>query len=309
MNLNDENINLFFNKYISYVDEISKELRYDSNIRHLLYVIVPAFIYKYKANNETLILDCFRKVKIYKSNHKEGIVTASFNRILKKENTSYYTDKYIVINNYSENTIPTLIDNIVHEFNSAINSINNEIKYDEKYIKVKTGLSNLIYDKSTMKFLKKSDEIALEEILNTSQTEEIINIINNFGKYNIENSELANMLYNLKIEIGDNGYISDAYAFQKSICKGLIDNKTFAPTINNLRFKGFIDEIPTMFDNVIGKNNSYKELNKILTEMHLLILKYSNRKIFKEHLLNKIMEKKKEVEYLINIYENNCIFK
>ena len=309
MNLNDENINVFFNKYITYVDDISNHFNYDSNIRHLLYVILPAFIYKYKVNNESLILECFRKVKIYKSNHKDGIVTASFNRILKKSNALYYTDKYIVINNYNENTIPTLIDNIVHEFNHAVNSINNEISYDDKYIKVRTGLSSLIYDKATMNFIKKSDEIALEEILNTSQTEEIINIINSFGKYNIENTELANMLYNLKIEIGDNGYVSDAYSFQKNICKRLINNKTFAPTINNLRFKGLIEEIPTIFNNVIGKDNSYKELNKILTDMHLLILKYSNRKIFKERLLNKIMEKKKDVENLINTYENNCIFK
>ena len=34
-------------KYISFVDEISNIYQYDGNIKHLLYLIVPAFVTKY----------------------------------------------------------------------------------------------------------------------------------------------------------------------------------------------------------------------------------------------------------------------
>ena len=44
---------------------------------------------------------------------------------------------------------------------------------------------------------KKSNALTLEEILNTAQTEDVVNIINSFGNYYIENIELSNALYAL----------------------------------------------------------------------------------------------------------------
>ena len=35
--------NFDFNRYISFVDEISNDMNYPNSIRHLLYVVVPAF--------------------------------------------------------------------------------------------------------------------------------------------------------------------------------------------------------------------------------------------------------------------------
>ena len=309
MNLSQDNINNFLNKYIGFVNDLSNKYGYADNIRHILYIIVPAFVCHYGINNESFILKCFNDVKIYISGKSNSIVTATFNRSLNKDNSNYFTDKFIVINNYSSSSVPVLIDNIVHEFNHAINSINNEILLDEKYVKVRTGLSTIIYDRSSLRFIKKSSEIALEEILNTVQTEEIINIISSFGKFSIDNSELSNMLYSLKFEIDESGYKSDAYSYQKHICNELVNNKTFTPTINNLRFKGFIEDIPNLFDDVIGKKGSYDRLNTLLTDMHDLIIKYSDAKFFKERLLNKIRSKASDVSNLIKEYDNKCIFK
>ena len=308
MNLNQENINSFLDKYISFVDTLSDEYQYEANIRHLLYVIVPAFIYKYGVSNESAILNCFKEIKIYVNGTYDKIVTATFSRSLKKNKDGYYTDKFIVINNYSSSSLPELIDNIVHEFNHAINSINNEIFYDDNNIFVRTGLCTLIYDKN-MEFIKKSNENCLEEILNTSETEEIIDIINSFGKFSIDNSELANMFYALNGELGGKSYESDAYSYQKYICTNLINNKTFTPTIKNLRFKGFISDIPKLFDDVIGEEGSYDKLNKILTEMHTLIIKYSRSSMFKKFILNKINTKASYVTKLIDEYDQKCIFR
>ena len=309
MNITQENINPFLNKYISLIDSICEEYHYEANIKHLLYLIVPAFSVKYGPSNEHAILDCFKKVKIYISGKTDKIVTASFNRTLNKNANGYYTEKYVSINNYSNSSLPALIDNIVHEFNHAINSLNNEISYDDKVVKVRTGLSTLNYDRATLRFIGKSKEISLEEVLNTTQTEEIIDIINSFGKYSIDNMEFSNMLYALKNEIKGNNYVSDAYNYQKYVCDELIKNKTFTPTINNLRLKGFIEDIPNLFDNVIGREGSYKRLNELLDEVHILVLKYTKAKFFKDRLLNKIRSKSNDVIALIKEYDSKCIFK
>lgn len=309
MNLNQDNINSFLNKYIMFVNEISDMFKYDVNIRHLLYLIVPAFIVKYGVNNESTVLRCFREVIIYVKSGRNNVVTASFNRILKKDSNGYYTSKIVMINNYSLSSFIEVFDNIVHELNHAVNSINNEISYDDNIIKIRTGLSTLNYKKSDLTYINKSDEVVLEEILNTSQVEEIIDIINSFSKFHIDNIELSNALYALKKEMGGSKYKSSAYSFQKHICSDLINNKTFAPTINNLRFKGFTSDISSLFDDVIGSSGSYKRLNKLLTEIHDLIVKYMDSKLLKKYYLSKIKDKALSVSSLIKEYESKCIYK
>lgn len=309
MVLNKENINEFLNKYIEFVDEISADYNYEDNIRHLLYLIVPSFIVKYDLINENLILRVFRDVRIYVSGTENGVVTATFNRELVKLSSGYSSNKYVVLNQYKSASLTNLIDNIVHEFNHAVNSINNEISFDDKFIKLRTGLSYLVYDRSNMKYLYKSSDVFLEEVINTEQTEEIINIINSFGNYNIDNIEFNNMLFALRSEIKDSTYISSAYYFQSLICDLLMKNKTFTPTISNLRFKGFIDDIPFLFDNVIGRNGSYIKLNCLLQEIYELEIKYSKSRFFKKRILSKLNIKAKKVVSLIEEYDSKCIYK
>ena len=52
----------------AYIDEISNKYDYDSNIRHLLYIIIPAFIIKYGIDKEKLVLNTFRDIRIISSN-------------------------------------------------------------------------------------------------------------------------------------------------------------------------------------------------------------------------------------------------
>ena len=308
MNISQDNINQILNKYVAFVDEISSEFNYSTNIKHLLYVIVPAFVIKYGVDNESTILKCFRKVKVYISPHSKNI-QASFNRNLKKNEEGYYTEKFITVNPFSDSSLSKILDNFAHEFNHVVNSINNEIIITSDLIKVRTGLTTLNYKKTDLSYVEKSDETVLEELLNTSQTEEIINIIKSFNKYNIDNPELSNTLYSINQEIGTEIYKSDAYSYQMTVCESLLNNKTFTPTINNLRYKGLIEDIPELFDNVMGEKNKYQKLNRILSDMYLMINKYSDSKFFKNRYLNKIKGLSNEVTEIIKEYEAKCIFK
>ncbi len=309
MDIENLDINSLIDRYISYVDKLSDKFSYASNIKHLLYLIVPAFVIKYGIKNESSILKCFESVPIMITGKEDKDNTAAFSRILTKKDGKYATNKYILLNEYKTADLLSMLDNIIHEYNHAVNSFNNEISYDDKYVKVRTGLSYLYYDKNTLMPLKKSDEVALEEILNTAQTSEIINIINSFNKYHIDNVEFSNVLYSLEKEIGTDKFTSDAYLYDSIITKELIDNKTFTPTICNLRYKGLIEDIPSLFDNVLARDGEYANLNRLLTEIHELTNKYANAKLFKNSILNEIRRKSLMVINLIKEYDSKCIYK
>ena len=309
MNLDNIDINSLIDRYTEYVDKLSGKYSYESNIKHLLYLIVPAFVIKYGIKNESSILKCFENVPIMITGTEDKDITASFSRILSYKDNKYETKKYILLNEYKTADLLAMLDNIVHEYNHAVNSVNNEISYDDKYVKVRTGLSYILYDKKTLVPLNKSKEVALEEILNTAQTSEIINIINSFNNYHIDNPEFSTALYSLNRELGGDKFRSDAYMYDSLITKELIDNKTFTPTICNLRYKGLVEDIPSLFDNVLGRDGEYNNLNNLLTEIHDLTYKYANAKLFKNSILNEIRRKSLMVINLIKEYDNKCIFK
>ena len=48
-----------------YIEEIANKYNYDSNITHLLYLMIPAFIIKYGVSKEKLILNTFKDIRKY----------------------------------------------------------------------------------------------------------------------------------------------------------------------------------------------------------------------------------------------------
>ena len=87
-------INKLIDRYIVFVNSISEAFNYDSNIKHLLYLIVPAFVLKYGIDKESTILKCFETIKISETGTKNEYVLASFNRHLVKDENNYKTIKF-----------------------------------------------------------------------------------------------------------------------------------------------------------------------------------------------------------------------
>ena len=112
-------------KYTPFIEQLSNKYKYDNNIKHLLYLIIPAFILKYKYK-EQLILDTFNNTPIIISNKISETISAYYTSIPKYENENIITKKYIIINNYEKISLVNLLDNLVHEFNHAINSYKKE---------------------------------------------------------------------------------------------------------------------------------------------------------------------------------------
>ena len=84
-----------------FIERISNKYNYDSNIRHLLYLIIPAFIIKYGIDKEKLILNTFENIKIISSDRKDERVLAYYVSVPVLENNKYITKKNMVIQNYN----------------------------------------------------------------------------------------------------------------------------------------------------------------------------------------------------------------
>ena len=294
------NNKLIIEREKKYIDEISDKYNYDSNIKHLLYLIIPAFIIKYGINKEKLILDTFKDIRIKISNQEDKMIKAYFLSTPRKINNEYTTLKYMMIQNYQNIGLVDLLDSLVHEFNHAVNSYVNEIKVTNKYIVLRTGLTYRVYNKDLI-FLKKADSYLLEEIINTKQTEDIINIIKEFDPND-------STIYAINSET-EHKYNSNSYYLQSYICKEILNNRTFISTLENLRINGEVYDIDKWFDDIIGIKGKYHELNKLLNEVHDLEISLIQKKVFKKITINKIRAKSRDIMRIVEDFNNNVNFK
>lgn len=294
--------NKLVERYITFVDEVSNQFGYDSNIRHLLYLIIPGFVKKYGIHRENLVMNVFRNVRVFMNNEKNEIVNAYYTSIPRYIEDRIVTNKMIVINNYEKIPLVNLLDNLVHEFNHAVNSYHNEIRWDEKKLYLRTGLTWSIYDKKSLHPIEKDISYVLEEIINTRQTEEIINIIKSFKGIN---NEIDNTIYSINNETHDS-YSSKAYFLESYICKKILENRTFISTLENLRISGDVSDIEGWFDNIVGKSGTYQKfihnLNQILSmEMELTKVKY-----FKNFKIHKLRRLSQELMEIVLEFDQNC---
>jgi len=271
--------------YIPLIDEISIKYNYDSNIKHLLYLIIPAFITKYTISKERLVLNTFKETKIITSKNKDKSIQAYYTSIPNYFDNKIIATKYITIQNYENISLIQLLDNLVHEFNHAINSYNKEIKIKDNILYLRTGLTHASYTLPSLTPIKKDNSYILEEILNTNQTESIINIIKNYN--DPENTLLNTTIYSINNETSKN-YTSKSYYLENLLFKRILENKTFISTLNNLRISGDIDDIENWFNNITNIPNSYQQLNEHLQTIMSLEEKLINQKYFKSLTINKI---------------------
>jgi len=290
------------------VDSFSKDYDYPSNITHLLYLIVPAFIIKYGVQNERYILNCFKQIPIVIQDQGSQVYQAYYRSIPEEENGKFVTIKGIVLNHYENIELMQLLDNLVHEFNHAINSIHNELLWDENQIKVRTGITYVIYDRRTLKPLKKEESAIIEEIINTKQTELIIDIIHSFYNYELENPEIMNTLYSIHNSISRN-YQSNAYLLQSLVCRSLMQNKTFISTLENLRFRGNVEEVDVWFDQVTGISKSFQRLERLLNQTLQLQIDLEKKKGIRYFKLSKIRSLNEEAMYIVEKFNQNCNYR
>lgn len=303
----NHNIEFIINQEIDFSNKLSLKYHYPDNITHLLYLIIPAFILKYGLNHQQLIEKCFSEVPIIIDDKQDQIYQAYYISNPSYQNDKVITTKGIILKNYQNISLMQLLDNLVHEFNHAINSIQNEIKITD-YILIRTGITYNYFNKKDLKFLKKSDEITLEEVINTKQTEMVIDIIRSFASLKLTNTVVENTLYSIYHSI-DSNYQSNSYLIESIVCHKLLENKTFLSTLESLRFKGQIKDIHIFFDSIIGKEGSLIELSKLLNKSLELQIELNNIKWFKKSKLKQIKKITDKSLIIVEKFNHNTIYK
>ena len=89
----------------------------------------------------------------------------------------------------------------------------------------------------------------------------------------------------------------------------LITNKTFFYTLENLRLEGNLEDIEYWFNNITQIKNSYNSLINTLNKIINLELKLSKTKYLKNHYISKIKSLSKDIFYIIDTFNDNCINK
>lgn len=299
------NENSILEREKSFVDRLGEKYQYDSNILHLLYVIVPAFIIKYGLEKERMIQNTLENIPILISKEKSKTTKAFYTSTLKKVDKTVQTEKFIVIQNYENIPLIELLDDLVHEMNHAIHSYRNEIHETKNYIYVRTGLTHRIYEKDTLKFVKKQDSYLLEEIINTKQTSDIINIIK---KLKPKDSSLETTIYAINQETEET-YESNSYFLQSYACREILKNRTFLSTLESLRWSGEVLEISKWFDDIMGEKGSYQKLIQDLNEMESLEIKYGKSRFWKKRILNQIRNLLQEMKNRMEQFNRNVNFR
>ncbi len=287
------------------IDSICDKYHYDSNIRHLLYLMIPAFIIKYGISKERLILNTFEDIQIVISDEKNKYVKAYYSSTPKKVGDSYTSEKYMLIYDYQNIGLIDLLDNLVHEFNHAVNSYQNEIRVTPHYVILRTGLTYRAFQKEDLSFVKKHDSYILEEIINTKQTSDIINIMKGFHTLN---SSLSNTIYAINSET-EHQYNSNSYYLQSYACKEILNNRTFISTLEKLRLSGEVYELSKWFDDIVGKRGTYKELIRLLREVYDMEYKYATQSFFKTMTLSKIRDLTSQILRIVEKFNNSVNYR
>lgn len=302
MNYSENEIKIIIDKYIDFVDSLN--YNYTEEIKNLLYIIVPAFVIRYSLDNEKMIRNTFTEVPILQSKETDENVPAYYTAIPEYIENNLKIFKAIIIRQ-NQNGLVGLLDSLVHEYNHALNSYNNPYYVKDEKIYIRTGLCYLVYDNKTLEAVKKEDSFILEEVLNTYQTEQIINIIHSFKKYTFTNPKINTALYFLDNHIKDK-FDSEAYYIEKFFSEDLLKNKTFTSTLSNLRLKGYIEDIEYWFNNITGIKDSYNIFINNMLKINDLKFKKTTFKFQERKIRNKIISIYKEEKQIIETFNSNC---
>lgn len=307
MQYNDDLINQLIEHEIQFSDSLARLYHYPDNITHLLYVMIPAFILKYGIRYQSLLEQCFSSVPILIDDKQDQVYQAYYFSKPTLQNGKYEVIKGIVLNNYQNIGLMQLLDNLVHEFNHAVNSMQNEFLVQDEVV-LRTGLVYHYFDKQNLNFIRRNEKVILEEVINTKQTEMIIDTIRDFSHYQISNSVIQNTLYSIYHAI-DHNYHSNSYLLESIVCRQLLQNKTFLSTVETLRFEGQISEIDHFFDSIVDQEGALLQLSNYLSESIELQKELSQSRWFRKFKIQKIQNLTQKALAIVQKFDNHTIYK
>ena len=215
--------NLIIEKERVYIDQISDKYNYDDNLRHLLYIIIPAFIIKYGFKNEKLILNTFKDIQIINSDKEDKYIKAYYSSKIRVINGEYSTIKFMVIQNYNKISLVSLLDNLVHEYNHLLQSEGCEYNYlleawAELMSKEYYNTDIISYNEGVKNLMLLIDIIGpqpLFEMFYSNNNETLENIL----KYNLSNEDYKFLIDSFKESQLATNYLQENKEIRLVLCR------------------------------------------------------------------------------------------
>lgn len=242
----------------------------------LLKIAYELFCAYYK--DKTLIENVFKNIPLFIKKEK-GKVKALYARRIYKKGKDIRTKAKIVIRKNDINDLNDLLDEVVHEYNEAINTYNNELDIDNNQVVARRGLELKVMTKRLK--TNKIFNTLLEEVINAYQSEEILSLLKD-DDFNIENN--VNTV---------------KYRKESFLIKDLLNNSSFMKSLNQARLTGNIKEFEqTIYDKFKVKNFLFK-LNNLLEESNSLEKSFKKKEIFKFIIKRKLEVNRDRINNLI----------
>ena len=146
----------------------------------------------------------------------------------------------------------------------------------------------------------------LEEVINTIQTEEIINTILEINTEYVNNLKLKGIINGLQMELKKQKFKSKAYSLESVILDELVKNRTFINTVKELRIAGEVEQIEDWFDSITKINGSYNKLNQSLRDIIVLEERMQRSKISKIITIKKIRREASTIRKIVGEFNKNC---
>ena len=294
-------VNGILNYSKAMVDEIivDKGVFYPDEFRVLLYLIYAGMISHYGVEEAQTICDTFTKIQFVYIKDNDYDVLSEVKNLSEKDKSiirnryipafcntlvswvelddgtfEFQSMQYTVYAFSNDNrSLAVLLEMVTHEINHVVNSIKKP--YDEINGFTRIGLQKTyVCDETTSAFV-------FEEAINELQTVDIINNILVFTNYDIDDSEVSNMLSLLKNETGGQKLEGLGYRDICPIIKPLYDNYELCEILRNGRLSGEFDEMIGKFDAVLDVEGAYDDL---LQKSDELVGMYYNNTCFSENI-------------------------
>ena len=259
----DEAVNNLLNYSKAMINTINKNSICPENLRILQYVIFAGMICYYGFEHINEIYNTFAKTKFTYDNVPvieilkkypnnigdilnyigDGYESPAFfqSNISVLGMNKFKINRSIYISSYSNYDPVQFLGDVLHEVNHIVNSINGFVVNHNSKIIFRCGVSLTDYQTQTTRGR------ILEETFNTLQTEEILNQILEFSKYNIDDIEIKSLLDEIRYAV-DTKIECLGYDYSVPIIRPLYENKKFNSILKERRLDGNVKYIRDEFD-------------------------------------------------------------
>lgn len=291
----DESVNKLIDYSVLVVDNICDSYNVPKEIRQTQYLVFAGMISYYGFDYIKEITEAFKKNKFIYINEPipEFLAkrTSSSKKLIDSRTCAMYRPIYrdiygdlnvsgeIILSSYYRNPPAEVLENMAHEINHAVFSVNLPGRVINGQFSNRMGIYTRNYTTDVR------TNYILEESFNSLQAAEIMGHVLNFTNYNVKNRGVRYCLDSMRYAVNGKR-MESGYGTVISVVKPLYEEKKFNVILNSGRLSGYISNIENVFNAKVG-NGTFKTLSGLCDSIYYSNLDGSHNKVLEADRLVK----------------------